>query len=461
MIRYGIGAILIVFLLTSGLHFGYTPDETYVYLTHAKSIASGEGFSSNAGSAVSAPLWTLLVAVGTAADLDPYIVAKALDLVFAGLAVIAVLAFAFILIRDPVYALVAACIFSCDASFLRWTGSGMESSLATLLLMLTLWYSYKKEYVTASLIAGLLTLVRPEGILLLFAVAIDVLLVGRDRKSVMRILVRMGMFYSTVVGVWILISLWQSGDIGLGRLLVQLPSSQRIWGATRTAAEILGGTQLLTALSMVTGVILALKKIGWPAFREDFFPLIWILAVPVVVIVAGFDVDSRTILLISPLVVVYGVWGIKRFEVASLLSPRHSLLLLIVLTGLSLAQNQWVYSRRTRPHMENYQLGVAECLKPMGYWLQANTAQGAKVLACDIGVIGYISGRETYRGAARDQASRDSSTNVRAFDYVIDRSPEPVLHGHDSLRPIMTRTFSGYSVRDATMYYYTLSMVIK
>ena len=176
VLQYGIGAIVLVFFVTTSLHFRYTPDETYVYLQYGRNIARGEGFSFNAGTlsyGVASPLWALLIAAGTKLSLDPYVVAKTLDIVFASFSIIGVMAFAFVLIRDRIYALAAAWMFSFDAWFLRWSGSGVETSLALLLVLLTLWYAYKKEYLTSALVAGLLTLVRPEGALLFVAVLVD------------------------------------------------------------------------------------------------------------------------------------------------------------------------------------------------------------------------------------------------------------------------------------------------
>lgn len=86
VLQYGIGVIVVVFYVTASLHFHYTPDDTYIYLQYGRNIARGEGISFNAGTpsyGMTGPLWGFLIAAGTKLSLDPYIVAKTLDIVFA------------------------------------------------------------------------------------------------------------------------------------------------------------------------------------------------------------------------------------------------------------------------------------------------------------------------------------------------------------------------------------------
>ncbi len=192
-----------------------------------------------------------------------YIVAKTLDIVFASLAVIAVLAFAFIMIRDRIYALVAAWIFSFDAWYLRWSGSGLESSLAVLLVMLTLWYAYRKEYVTASFIVGVLTLVHPAGVLLFVAVLVDAFLNGRGRVAVVRAVVGSFLIYTAVVGSWILYTYVQFGTV-IPNVVVSMwgdgTSLSAIWSGFISDLKIISATQFFLAGFLVLGLAVTLWK---------------------------------------------------------------------------------------------------------------------------------------------------------------------------------------------------------
>ena len=86
MTRYGPAFIVALFYVTVVFHYSYTPDDTYIYLQYAKNLANGNGFSFNANSpsyGITGPLWVLLIAGGVKAGLDPLIVAKTFDLLFA------------------------------------------------------------------------------------------------------------------------------------------------------------------------------------------------------------------------------------------------------------------------------------------------------------------------------------------------------------------------------------------
>ena len=482
VLQYGIGFIVLVFFVTASLHFRYTPDDTYIYLQYGRNIARGEGFSFNAGTpsyGVTGPLWALLIAAGAKLSLDPYIVAKTLDIVFASLSIIGVLAFAFILMRDRIYALIAACIFSFDAWFLRWSGSGMETSLSILLVMLVLWYAYKKEYITSALVVGLLTLVRPEGILLFLAVLVDRVINGKERAAVIKTILGSFLVYSIVVGSWLLYSYLQFGTIVANTFQAKSTegtSLPLLWHFVMANFEIIGTTQILLALFLVAGVILVVRRSDWRTLREDGFPLLWVILLPLCYVVMSVQVVSRYLLLILPLVVVYGVWGIKRLEVASLVSPQRGLQILLVVAALSLAQNQLIYRMWIVPHMESFELGTEECLKPIAYWLRSNSSPGTTVLTPDIGMLGYVSERTMYdtaglltldvkrafRGVSYDEGMKQRRyEQVVHPDYVIDRSPVPERLASESLKPVMTRTFSGLGLSKPELEYYTLYKVMR
>ena len=482
VLRYGAAVIVLVFYVTASLHFSYTPDETYVYLQYGRNIAWGEGVSFNAGSSsygVTGPLWAFLIAAGAKLNLDPYIVAKTLDIVFASVAVMAVLAFAFVVIRDRLYALVAAWIFSFDAWFLRWAGSGTETSLAILLAMLSLWYAYKKEYITSSLVAGLLTLVRPEGVLLFLAAQVDSVLDSRSRISAIRVVVGSVVVYLMIVGTWLGFSYIHFGTM-LPNQLRSAPFTGFSWSTMVANAfahmKIVGATQMFLVLLLVGGVVVTVRKFGWHLIREEGFPLIWALAVPLWCVMFNVEAASRQVLLVLPVFVVYGLWGLKRLEIASYVSQRRVISILLLVAGISLAQNQVVYRGLILPHMNNLELGVNECLKPIAYWLRTNTPAGTTVLTPQAGVIGYVSERTVFDASgtiapevrrAFGGESYDSGLVKRKYeavihpDYIIDRSSTPERLAGETMKPVMTRTFPGLGITKPDLVYYTLYKVVR
>ena len=480
--RYGIVVVVTVFFVTANLHFSYTPDDTYIYLQYAKNIVRGEGFSFNTGSpsyGVTGPLWVLLITGGTALGLDPYIVAKTLDVVFASLAVLAAYALGFAVIRDRIYALVAAWVLSFDSWFLRWASSGMETSFAVFLALVAAWYAYRKEYIVASFVAGLLTLVRPEGALLFLAILLDSLLNIRDRTATLRALVGSLVMFGVIISVWLLFAYVQFGTIIPSTLQAKSTTQTSLavlWFTTLSCLKILGATQGITLLFMVLGVTVTMRKYGWKIIRAEGFLILWILLLPIGYILLNVQVVSRYLVLTLPFIAIYGMWGIKRLEVASVLSARQALLTLVIVAGLLLTQNQYVYRSRVVPHMENFTMGMTECLKPIAYWLRTHADTDAMVLTPDVGMLGYVSDRRVvetaglvtpdmkraFSGVDYDEGMRQGRyLQVLVPDYIVDRSPRPERLASDSVRPVMTRPFSGLGLTKSDLVYYTLYRVTK
>jgi hypothetical protein len=477
VLQYGAAVIVLVFYVTASLHFSSTPDEAYVYLQYGRNIARGEGISFNAGSTsygVTGPLWALLIAGGVRLNLDPYVVAKTLDIVFASVALMAVLAFAFIVIRDRLYAIFAAWMFSFDAWFLRWSGSGTETSLAVLLAMVALWYAYKKEHITSSLVAGLLTLVRPEGVFLFLAAMVDALLNSRNRTSAIRLVVVSATLYLMIVGTWLGFSYVHFGTV-IPNQFQSAPFSEFSLSVMLANAfanlKTIGATQLILLLTLAGGVVVTVRKFGWNIIREEGFPLIWALAVPLCYVVFNVEDASRQLLIVVPVFVEFGLWGIKKLELASIISPHRGFLLLILVAGISLAQNQFIYRSWALPQMNNLELGVNECLKPIAYWLRTNTPAGTTVLTPQAGVIGYVSERKVFDvsgavapeiGRAFGSESYDIGMVAKKYeavihpDYVIDRSPVAERLVSETMKPVMTRTFPGLGIRRPELMYFTL-----
>src|SRR3972149_1363830 len=102
-VKFGLGGVVLIFYATALLHFGYTPDDTFIYLRFAKNIMHGGGFAFNPGEptyGVTSPLWTLLIAAGGLLNLDLSLVAKVLDLLAASFALVMFYLLAFEVIRE-------------------------------------------------------------------------------------------------------------------------------------------------------------------------------------------------------------------------------------------------------------------------------------------------------------------------------------------------------------------------
>lgn len=476
-VKYGMAMIVLLFYGTAVLHYEYTPDDTYIYLQYAKNIANGDGFSFNAGTpsyGVTGPLWALLIAVGAAVRLDPYVVAKTLDLFFSCVAVLVLYLVAFLVLRDKRYALLAATIFAFDSWLLRWTGTGMESSFAVLLVLLCILYVYRNEYALASLVCGILSLVRPEGALLFVVIQIDNFINSTNRWASFRSMCISTGFYGAVVIPWLVFAYGQLGTI-LPNTVAAKSSGGMSWSeyafVATSIAKILGSTQALCSLACVVGLWVVWHNQGWKGLRLDLFAFLWILFLAVSYVVLKVQVVSRYLLLISPLVVVYGVWGIQKVCEAWKLIDRTALHVMIFLVIANVGINQYLYRTTVVPHMHGFVEGVNNCLKPMAYWLREHTPEDAIVLTPDVGLIGYISGRRMYdtaglvtpevkrafAGVSYEQGMHEQRyKQVIQPDFLIDRGNQPERLASPTLRPVMSNIFPSLGVTQTAPVYYTL-----
>jgi hypothetical protein len=148
---------------------GFPLDDAWIHLHFARNLAEGAGFAYNPGMPVAgstAPLWTLLLA-GVVAGLGASLsVVKALGVVTSLAAALVTRATALAWGAPPVLALGVGIA-------LLWTGalgwaalSGMEVSLAALLVAGTLWAHARNQAGVSALLAALAVLARPEALLL-------------------------------------------------------------------------------------------------------------------------------------------------------------------------------------------------------------------------------------------------------------------------------------------------------
>ncbi|MCP4574512.1 MAG: hypothetical protein GY838_19345 [bacterium] len=160
----------------------YTTDDTFIHLRYAGNLLDRGEFSFNPGEATygaTSPLWIFVLAFFLKLGLAPLTAAWVAG-ALAGTGVL-LLADAIIerLTFPSLWKTAALLLIAVDAWFLRWTFSGMETPLATLLTLLLLWplvsgrdlaWGLKQRplwarYLAWGVAAGMVGLVRPEMLL--------------------------------------------------------------------------------------------------------------------------------------------------------------------------------------------------------------------------------------------------------------------------------------------------------
>ncbi len=482
VVRFGPALVVALFYVAAVLHYAYTPDDTYIYLQYAKNVANGGGFSFNAGVpsyGVTGPLWVLIIAAGARAGLDPLTVAKTFDILFASLSIVIVYSLSIVVIRDRIYALLASIAFAADAWFLRWAGTGMETSFAVILVLLTVKYAYTGDFHIAGFVAGLLTLVRPEGVLLF-------LIVQTENFIVAYILHRNRAMFWIATGVYALVVIpWLAfAYVHFGTIVpnTQFAKSAVQWSLHDVAGTffdsilILLSTQMLPLLVLAAGFPLLIRKGGVGTLVAKGMPVVWIAVLLLGYAMLNVEVISRYLVPVIPLIVIYALLCLREFARDRHWTFARSVSVATALAVMTVAQSQVVYGFKVVPHMKEFAEGMEQAVRPIGEWLRSNTDTDVSVLTPDVGLIGYISDRRLFDTAGLitpavkrsfDGASYDDGMmrglyeKVVAPDYIVDRAPTAERFASDSLRPVLTTKFAGLALKAERPVYYTLYKVIR
>src|SRR2546426_808533 len=154
---------------------GFPLDDSWIHLHFARNLAEGAGFAYNPGVPVAgstAPLWTLLLAAVARAAGASMIMAKTLGVAIAAAAALLLRRAALAWGASPATALVAAIALAWSGPFAWGALSGMEVTLAALLVTVTALALARARLALAALAGGLAALARPETVVLLPFIAL-------------------------------------------------------------------------------------------------------------------------------------------------------------------------------------------------------------------------------------------------------------------------------------------------
>jgi hypothetical protein len=148
---------------------GFPLDDSWIHLHFARNLAEGAGFAYNPGVPVAgstAPLWTLLLAAGARVAGASLIMAKTLGIAAAVVAALLLRRAALAWGASRPTALVAAIALCWSGPFVWGALSGMEVTLAALLVTVAMLALARDRVVLTAVAGALATLARPEAIVL-------------------------------------------------------------------------------------------------------------------------------------------------------------------------------------------------------------------------------------------------------------------------------------------------------
>jgi hypothetical protein len=403
-------AVALFTVLVLGIR-DYVIDDTYIHLQYAKHVREGHGLVFNIGDPVpgtTSPLWSLLLGWIPTLGLDLVFLSKLLS-GLAGLATLLLFlraASGFMVHRST--AVAATVAWAANAWMVRWTPSGMETSLAVFLVLLG-WMVGRgsdeepagvRRRIAVGFIWGLAALARPEAGILVFLYTIISGLWPAGLSGRPGLGARFGALLAPAAGAaaalipFFIYSYFLYGTPLPGTLAAKAAGGMSFAVASSQlmqSAKIVGAVCTIEALA----ILLLLPRIT-SAFRRGDAVLhlaswAWLLLVPIGYAVRGVPVISRYLLPLLPLIVLYAWFLLEQWKFSRPTMLRRAVLVAVLIISVSL--NLVVYSYRVVPHTRQFTAGMERTLIPWGKWLGENTDPDILVATPDIGAIGYFSGR--------------------------------------------------------------------
>ncbi len=380
-------------------------DDTYIHLVYADSLQNGMGWCFNPGEpsyGSTSPLWTGLIAFFGLPFSNNILVAKVLCYVFSLGTIYVFYLLAKRLIGNPAIVAIALLTLVIDPWFVRWSLSGMESSLKMFLLLSALYIHLRerdndRSKYLSSLLFALATLARPEVFGIFLIVILDIL-INEDRTRKFTKLLQFVLVYVVILTPWEIYCYKTFGSL-LPHTVVAKDFGFNFFSMKRSItliSKILGGTYILLLVSMVVYVASILFQNGPAWFIRRFVRNHLATALPIVLVLGayglrGYPARSIHLLIVIPLLILYGFFALARLiETKQLARFSKVILVAVVVFQVSLSA---VLQKKLTYHVIHWPRGVDENLIQLGEWLRDNTPEDALVAVSEIGVIGYFSKR--------------------------------------------------------------------
>jgi arabinofuranosyltransferase len=474
--------IIAVILASSNLiqKINYSPDDTYIYMQYARNLASGNGFAFNAGEpsyGITSPVWSVILSAVYLMGQDGYWFAKYLDLFFLIMSV-----FMFYKLAHAVFSknyeepeiiktltLLATSVFLLNSWLIRWSFTGMETSLAVFIVISVFFLLFKEQFTFAFVLLGVLFLVRPESFVLFFLAVLFLLF----RKTPLKKIIPGLLIYAAIVSSFLLYAKTTFGTIfpntTLGKATFSFGLSIYIEQLKRIF-QTLALSNIIELILSAVFIFLLLKKRKWDA---SLLMLLWPAGLVFLYVITDADIISRYLLIIIPFIIITGI------SVIGNVKSKYAVISLIVFILVSF-QSQMVFYKYVKPHTDNFSYGVKNCFMEIGKWLSENTPKDSKILVNDVGAIGYYSNRYIIDAAAlvnRDLElnkrimntpvkERENTENLLRFvkaDYLVQRDEQRgssyVPNAIYKLDFILEREFPSLGITDPTPRYYKIYKV--
>jgi hypothetical protein len=433
----------------------FAGDDAYISFRFAENLASGAGYSFNAGEPTygsTAPLWVLLMAALHRAGMTIANGAHLLNWCFALLCVPALWSLTGFFPLRPVLRWLTVLFFVLNPWFVRWAMSAMENDLALFLWLTATYYQLRSNRSErfnwiSPVCAALATLNRPEMAVFAALLFLDTLL-HSPQRTLLKLLAG-GALYVAILSPW----LWYA-QANFGTIVPNTISAK----ISRAHAEAFTRTLLFLgsfwvfqgfglALALVLGRYAILSSV-WKSRSVWFVPAAWGLALPAFYVVGGAPVAGRYLVFGLPSYLLLGgcAWeyllryGAARGGFWKVGAARGvAVLAVATLAMIAVVQRDYCW------YITKWTEGMDPRMIEMARYLRDHS-RPTDVVACDqIGVMGYFSERRVLDivGLISPEMIQHRQGTNAVWHYVRERAPQ-FLFLTDQ-KPLMVSRDPGYA----------------
>ncbi len=388
--RYGVPLVILIFYATASLYFDYSPDELFKTAVNVRDSSP-------------ASLWEVFLTLGKFFGVDLLLTAKIFSMLFACFALLLSYLIAQEILHDYPLSFCVTLTLSMQPWLLQLAPSGNGFAFALFLLLAAIFFLLRNEYIIAAVVGSLATLVLWQAVGVVIVIMVDVFLNSVEKGRATKVMASVGLIFFAISLPWILLST-RTGNI--------LPVLYRM--------NELGGQQGFLGLYILVGI--AVVGFGYVLARNreemriHVAGLVWIVSA----------LAMHVWLLATPLIVVYGFFGLQKISSSIADGGRTYILALTLATALLL--HQQIFALPAMRQAFNKAADETEELKSIGVWLRTNVKSDEQIEmpSSHEGLLRYYSERLSGDGSYIVSADVNLTNVGLAFD---PRQNEIVLDG--------------------------------
>ena len=379
--------LIFVLLLAFALRYYFNPmdiEDAPITYRYAKNIAEGNGFVYNSGERVlgtTTPLYTIILAFFNYVGFDLFFISNLIGL-FSALASCILIYLIFKDNNQPKIGLLAAFFLAILNDFVIYTMNGMETSFYVMLILLSFYLYQKKKYVLTSIALALVSLTRPDGLILALVIFLHYIW---TKKQIPWKLITI---FILLLLPWVIFSVYRFGSPLPNSLAAKQLHVKIEPFFLRTLGFFYDRSYLILMPFLLIGTIFLIKK-----KEKKLYPLLlWAILYIIAYTIVNVDAYAWYFIPLVPVFIGISSYGIlyisnilKRALKNRIISKIFVLVLCLIILSTSIL-GTYHYINKVDSNWRNY--------KYIGLWLKNNTKEDSTIMLGAIGYIGYYSERK-------------------------------------------------------------------